>query len=72
MIRRFRVVFAKFQIISHRLGIGRGTLVEFGAWDGRHLSNTCHLVESRGYSAVLIEGDEKRAARSQERKKQIA
>lgn len=31
--------------------------VEFGAWDGRHLSNTFQLIESRGYSAVLIEGD---------------
>ena len=35
--------------------------VEFGAWDGRHLSNTCHLIERHGYSAVLIEGDEERA-----------
>ena len=35
--------------------------VEFGAWDGRHLSNTCHLIESHGYSAVLIEGDRERA-----------
>ena len=31
--------------------------VEFGAWDGRHLSNTYHLIESHAYSAVLIEGD---------------
>lgn len=30
--------------------------VEFGAWDGRHLSNTCNLIEGSGYSAVLIEG----------------
>lgn len=29
--------------------------VEFGAWDGRHLSNTCNLIENQGYSAVLIE-----------------
>lgn len=34
--------------------------VEFGAWDGRHLSNVYHLVADRGYSAVLIEGSEKR------------
>ena len=34
--------------------------VEFGAWDGRHLSNTCNLIENRGYSAVLIEADAKR------------
>lgn len=30
--------------------------VEFGAWDGLHLSNTRHLIEALGYSAVLIEG----------------
>jgi hypothetical protein len=31
--------------------------VEFGAWDGKHLSNTYHLIKNQGYSAVLIEGD---------------
>jgi hypothetical protein len=31
--------------------------VEFGAWDGKHLSNTYHLVEEDGYQVVLIEGD---------------
>jgi len=31
--------------------------VEFGAWDGIHLSNTRHLIESREYGAVLIEAD---------------
>ena len=31
--------------------------VEFGAWDGRHLSNTYDLVDRQHYSAVLIEGD---------------
>jgi hypothetical protein len=34
--------------------------VEFGAWDGQHCSNTCKLIESHGYSAVLIEGDKRR------------
>ena len=32
--------------------------VEFGAWDGVHLSNTCRLIEEKGYSAVLIEAGE--------------
>lgn len=30
--------------------------VEFGAWDGKFLSNTRNLIENNGYSAVLIEG----------------
>lgn len=34
--------------------------VEFGAWDGLFLTNTRHLIESRGYSAVLIEADKKK------------
>jgi hypothetical protein len=34
--------------------------VEFGAWDGRFASNTRHLIESRGYAAVLIEADAER------------
>ena len=31
--------------------------VEFGAWDGKHLSNTRNLIENANYSAVLIEAD---------------
>lgn len=34
--------------------------VEFGAWDGVYLSNTCRLIREEGYSAVLVEGDPKR------------
>jgi hypothetical protein len=34
--------------------------VEFGAWDGIHLSNTCNLVRHSNYKAVLIEADKKR------------
>lgn len=34
--------------------------VEFGAWDGKHLSNTYNLIAKKNYSAVLIEGDQKR------------
>lgn len=33
--------------------------VEFGAWDGQHLSNTFHLVE-QGWNAVYIEGDDEK------------
>ena len=31
--------------------------VEFGAWDGKHLSNTYHLVSQLNWNAVLIEQD---------------
>lgn len=34
--------------------------VEFGAWDGKFLSNTAKLIEQNQYSAVLIEGDPER------------
>jgi len=34
-----------------------GWCVEFGAWDGIHLSNTYNLITNRDYSAVLIEGN---------------
>ncbi|HZY78231.1 MAG TPA: FkbM family methyltransferase [Cyclobacteriaceae bacterium] len=30
--------------------------VEFGAWDGKYLSNTRNLIDHKQYSAVLIEG----------------
>lgn len=36
--------------------------VEFGAWDGVHLSNTCNLIRNAGYHGILIEGEPKRAA----------
>lgn len=34
--------------------------IEFGAWDGRHLSNTYDLVDRHGYRVVLIEGDRRK------------
>ncbi len=37
-----------------------GWCVEFGAHDGVFMSNTCNLVRSRDYSAVMIEADPKR------------
>jgi len=37
--------------------------VEFGAWDGVYLSNTCCLIRNEGYHAVLIEPDPKRFAK---------
>jgi hypothetical protein len=34
--------------------------VEFGAWDGQYLSNTCNLIRNCDYSVVLVEADRKR------------
>nr|VFK56242.1 MAG: hypothetical protein BECKTUN1418F_GA0071002_10832 [Candidatus Kentron sp. TUN]VFK61659.1 MAG: hypothetical protein BECKTUN1418D_GA0071000_115613 [Candidatus Kentron sp. TUN]VFK62495.1 MAG: hypothetical protein BECKTUN1418E_GA0071001_10812 [Candidatus Kentron sp. TUN] len=38
--------------------------VEFGAWDGSFLSNTRHLIEHKGFSAVLIEAENMLALRA--------
>jgi hypothetical protein len=43
--------------IFELLGVDHGWCVEFGAWDGVHLSNTRHLIEHQGWSAVLIEAN---------------
>jgi hypothetical protein len=42
--------------IFNRLGIEKGTFVEFGAWDGIVLSNTRFLFE-KGWGGLLVEGD---------------
>ncbi len=34
--------------------------VEFGAWDGKHLSNTYHFIVDKNFSGVLLEGDSRR------------
>jgi hypothetical protein len=49
--------------LLRRLALGHqsdGWCVEFGAWDGLHLSNTCNLIKNHDYKAVLIEGDRKK------------
>jgi hypothetical protein len=47
--------------VFETLGIDRGWCVEFGAWDGMHLSNTFNFIKNHGWSAVLIEGDARKA-----------
>ncbi len=45
--------------ICSLLNIKIGFFVEFGAWDGKHFSNTYHLLE-QGWKGVYIEGDERK------------
>lgn len=49
--------------IFRKIGTTNKWCVEFGAWDGVHLSNTCNLIRNSGWSAVMIEADEKKAAK---------
>ena len=39
------------------LGVKTGWCLEFGAWDGKHLSNTWTLLANSGWSGIMIEGD---------------
>jgi hypothetical protein len=43
--------------IFNRIGTENMISVEFGAWDGEHLSNTWNLWHNKGWSSVLIEGN---------------
>ncbi len=45
--------------ILSRLKINNGWFVEFGAWDGKHWSNTFHLLK-QGWEGISIESDPKR------------
>jgi hypothetical protein len=45
------------EILNRLLITESGTFCEFGAWDGKHLSNTYLLLESFGWRGVYIEGD---------------
>lgn len=45
--------------VFRRIGVGHGYFVEFGAWDGMHLSNAYNLA-CKGWSGVFTEGDSSR------------
>lgn len=45
------------EIIAH-LGITSGLLLECGAWDGYHCSNTAHIwSNNRNFNAILVEAE---------------
>jgi len=48
--------------IFQRIGIRSKCCVEFGAWDGKYLSNTWALWHEQGWAAILIEGEKDRHA----------
>ena len=43
--------------ILDNIGYGNKFLVDIGAWDGFHLSNTRMFIESLDYQGLLIDGD---------------
>jgi hypothetical protein len=45
--------------IFERIGVASRTFVEFGAWDGVHLSNTANLRLAHGWSGLLLEGSDR-------------
>lgn len=46
--------------LRKRLSIENGWVCEFGAWDGKHLSNTFKLVKDFNFKAVFIEAESER------------
>jgi len=49
------VLFRLFE----RIGVAHRYFVEFGAWDGQHLSNTANLRLNHGWSGLLMEGSDR-------------
>lgn len=48
--------------LFERLGATNRFFVEFGAWDGRHWSNSAHLRIEHGWRGLLMDGDPDRVA----------
>lgn len=49
--------------ILELIGASNKWCVEFGAWDGKYLSNTWDLINNKNWKAVLVEGEPGRAER---------
>jgi len=48
------------EIFKRLSGVSDKRCCEFGAWDGKFLSNTCNLITNHNYEAILIEADKKK------------
>lgn len=48
------------KLLFENLKISEGYVCEFGAWDGKHLSNTFNLVKQQNWTALLIESEKQR------------
>src|SRR5208282_4656253 len=46
--------------VFETIGPANKVCVEFGAWDGKLYSNTWNLIQRRGWTGILIEGDKDR------------
>ncbi len=45
--------------LFERIGVRHRSFVEFGAWDGVHLSNTANLRLHHGWTGLLMEGSDR-------------
>jgi len=48
--------------LLEEININKGTVIEFGAWDGIYLSNVYNLYRNGDFKAILIEGDSSKVA----------
>lgn len=48
------------EYLIKKLPEGNRWAVEFGAWDGKFASNTCHLLENQNWNVVYIECDKEK------------
>ena len=45
--------------LFEKIGVAHSYFVEFGAWDGLHLSNTANLRLNHGWDGLLMEGSDR-------------
>lgn len=48
------------EYIFNKINVVNGTFIEFGAWDGKYLSNTYNLFQNKNWNGIYIEEDIKK------------